>query len=283
MHIWLLSATLLVLAGLVGVLSSSLASGTETRSDRDSDSTLGLLTQSAGAPARLVPQVLSTRPHDPRAFTQGLVLHGGLLYESTGLYGESTLREVDPWTGEVYRRLDLPPNLFAEGLARVDDRLIQLTWVEGVAIEYDLATFERQQQAQYSGEGWGLCYDGEKLVMTDGSDQLFFRDPTTFEVIGQVGVRRDTVPQRRLNELECVGDSVYANVWQTDEIVRIDPRTGRVLAVIDASLLFPAEERRARAADVLNGIAYDPASETFLITGKLWPTIFEVRFVAAQG
>jgi len=231
-------------------------------------------------PARLRPEVMSVRPHDWRAFTQGLLLHNGLLYESTGLYGQSTLREVDPQTGEVYRRLDLPPNLFGEGLALVDDRLIQLTWIEGIAIVHDLPTFEKRAELRYSGEGWGLCYDGEKLVMSDGSDQLFFRDPTTFQLLGQVGVLLEGRPVRQLNELECVGDSIYANVWQTDDILRIDQRTGRVIAVVDASGLLTPEERRARPPDdVLNGIAYDATNDVFLVTGKRWPRLFEVRFV----
>jgi glutaminyl-peptide cyclotransferase len=279
---WLAGSIAVVLAGLALALGPSLASGIDgwTREEQSWRSPEAVLGQPAGSrPARLAPEVLSTRPHDSRAFTQGLLLHEAMLYESTGLYGESTLREVDPWTGEVYRRVDLPSSLFGEGLALVDDRLIQLTWTDGVAITYDLATFEKRTEVRYPGEGWGLCYDGEKLVMSDGSDQLFFRDPETFRLRGQVAVLREGRPLPRLNELECVGDSVYANIWQTDEIVRIDPRSGQVLAVIDASGLMPPAERRAHAADVLNGIAYDAASETFLLTGKLWPTIFEVRFV----
>ncbi len=229
---------------------------------------------------RLGLEVLSAWPHDTSAFTQGLLLYNGLLYESTGLVGSSALREVDPATGDELRRVDVPPPIFAEGLARVDNRLIQITWQNGVAFVYDLATFERTGEYRYSGEGWGLCYDGQRLVMSDGSNQLFFRDPRTFDLLGQVSVLRDGQPVARLNELECVGDQVYANVWQTDEIVDVERDTGRVLATIDASGLFSAQERPRSPDDVLNGIAYDPDKGTFLITGKRWPRLFEVRFAA---
>ncbi len=226
---------------------------------------------------RLQVQVLGSAPHDPRAFTQGLVFYDGSLYESTGLYGQSTVREVDRTTGEVRRQVRLDPTVFGEGLARVGDRLIQITWQQGVAFVYDLATFERVDQYSYTGEGWGLCSDGTRLVMSDGSSSLTFRDPQTFAAIGTVSVTLDSRPVDRLNELECVGDRVYANVWMTDQIVRIDPSSGRVDAVIDAAnLLAPAERS---GADVLNGIAYDPDQDVFLITGKLWPRLFAVRFV----
>jgi len=232
------------------------------------------------ASQRLGLEVLSVRPHDRSAFTQGLLLHNGLLYESTGLVGESSLREVDPHSGAVLRRMTVDPPVFAEGLALVDDRLIQLTWQSGVAFVYDLASFGKIQELRYTGEGWGLCYDGNRLVMSDGSNQLFFRDPGTFDLVGQIPVMRDGLPVTRLNELECVGDEVYANVWQTDEIVHIERDTGRVLATIDASGLLSPEEARARAPDdVLNGIAFDADTGTFLITGKRWPRLYEVRFV----
>ncbi len=232
------------------------------------------------APAqRLRVQVLGSEPHDRGAFTQGLVLDDGNLYESTGLYGRSSLREVDRATGEVRRQVQLDPATFAEGLARVVDRLIQLTWQQGVAFVYDLATLERLDQYSYTGEGWGLCYDGARLVMSDGSSSLTFRDPQTFVPTGTVSVTLDGRSIERLNELECVGDRVYANVWMTDEIVRIDPSTGHADAVIDASNLLAPSERLG--ADVLNGIAYDPDQDVFLITGKLWPRLFEVRFIPA--
>jgi glutaminyl-peptide cyclotransferase len=233
-------------------------------------------------PERLKVKVLATRPHDPAAFTQGLLVHEGSLYESTGLYSSSSLREVDPVSGVVKRKVDVPSEYFAEGLALVDDRLIQLTWKDQKALVYKLAGFASAGELHYEGEGWGLCWDGKRLVMTDGSDKLTFRDPKTFAFLGEVTVTRaDRMGERvlELNELECVDGVVYANVWQTDEILRIDPSNGRVTAVIDASGLLTPEERRK--TDVLNGIAWDPQRRVFLITGKLWPKLFEVTFVPA--
>jgi len=228
-------------------------------------------------PERLKVQVVSTRPHDPGAFTQGLVLDGDTLYESTGLNGKSSLREVDPRTGQVKRRLDVPYEYFAEGLALADGRLIQLTWQTEKAFVYSRADFKELGEFRYDGEGWGLCYDGSRLVMSDGSDRLTFRDPKTFAVQSILNVTRSGQPARELNELECVDGLIYANVWQTDNILRIDPKTGKVTGVIDASGLLTPEERQK--ADVLNGIAWSPKTKTFLITGKLWPKMFEVRFV----
>ena len=230
-------------------------------------------------PERLKVQVLSTRPHDPGAFTQGLVLDGDTLYESTGLNGKSSLREVDSQTGQVKRRLDIPYEYFAEGLALVDGRLIQLTWQAEKAFVYNRADFKEVGEFRYDGEGWGLCHDGTRLVMSDGSDRLTFRDPKTFAVQSILNVTLSGQPARELNELECVDGLIYANVWQTDNILRIDPKTGKVTGMIDASGLLTPEERQK--ADVLNGIAWNPRTKTFLITGKLWPKMFEVQFVPA--
>ena len=224
----------------------------------------------------LVVRIRSDRPHDPRAFTQGLELHGGRLYESTGGFGSSTLRRVDPRTGELEASVSLPADLFGEGLAVVGDRLIQLTWRAGQAIVWDPEEMREVGRLSYEGEGWGLCFDGRRLVMSDGSDTLTFRDSETFEVLGQVRVSLAGRSLTALNELECVDGAVWANVWQTDEIVRIDPFSGRVLAVVDASALLPTHERQR--ADVLNGIAWDAEAGTFLLTGKLWPRLFEVFF-----
>jgi glutaminyl-peptide cyclotransferase len=221
-------------------------------------------------------KVLASVPHDVAAYTQGLVWSEGALYESAGQYGQSSLRQVDPKTGKVLRSVQVPPRYFAEGLARVGDRLLQLTWQEGTALVYDLATFEQRSELPYSGEGWGLCFDGRRLILSDGSNHLSFRDPATFATTGGVNVLLDGRPAMQLNELECVDGAVYANVWQSDDILRIDPETGRVNAVIDASgLLTPQEAARA---EVLNGIAYKPETKTFLITGKYWPRMFEVVF-----
>jgi glutamine cyclotransferase len=230
------------------------------------------------SPERLKVRVISTHPHDASAYTQGLVWHDGSLYESAGQYGVSSLRQVDPATGEVRRSIDLPRQYFAEGLARVGDRLIQLTWQEGVAFLYRLSDFEKIGEHRYQGEGWGLCHDGTRLILSDGSDRLTFRDPETFEPTGEVRVRMAGAPVDRLNELECVEGAVYANVYQTEDIVRIDPETGEVTALIDASGLLGAADYQA-GAEVLNGIAYDPVSKRFLITGKNWPLLFEVELV----
>lgn len=228
----------------------------------------------------LVPEVIEAYPHDSGAFTQGLLLHDGYFYESAGQYGQSNLRQVDPESGEVLKQVDLNAQFFAEGLAQVDDRLIQLTWREGAAIVFDLESFEVVNVFQYTGEGWGLCYDGTNLYLSDGSSQLFVRDPQTFDLVNVINVtmRGEDVP--RLNELECVGDTVYANIWQTDYIVQIDKETGSVLARIDASDLLTSEERsQMESSAVLNGIAYDPDEDVFYITGKYWSKLFKVRFV----
>ncbi|MCA9573789.1 MAG: glutaminyl-peptide cyclotransferase [Sandaracinaceae bacterium] len=238
----------------------------------------------ANTPERLRVHVLRRLPHDPLAFTQGLFVHSdGRVFESTGLNGRSSVREVVLETGEVSRKRDVDARYFAEGLALVGDRLLQLTWQDGVAFEYDLETFAPRRELHYTGEGWGLCYDAgqDRLVMSDGSNRLVFRDPATFDARGEVRVTRSGRPQRMLNELECVDGVVYANVWQTDEIVRIDPSDGEVTAVIDARGLLTPEERRT--TDVLNGIAYLPESGHFLITGKEWPAMFEVTFSPASA
>lgn len=236
-------------------------------------------TSAEPAVERLKVKVLAVHPHDTQAFTQGLLWHEGALYESTGLYGRSSLRKVALATGEVQRIERLPDDLFAEGLALAGDRLVQLTWQEGRALVWSLPGFQRVAEHRYRGEGWGLCSDGRRLIMSDGSDRLAFRAPLSFEETGSVRVTRDGRAVGNLNELECVDGAVWANVWGSDEILRIDPRTGKVTAVVDASgLLSPAERA---ATDVLNGIAWVPERRTFLITGKLWPELFEVVFEPA--
>lgn len=246
---------------------------------------LGLFqTPTPQAVEHLVPKVLSTRPHDTHSYTEGLVWQDGTLYESAGLYGESNLRQVNPQTGEVLRQAKLEDKYFGEGIALVQDRIIQLTWKEGVAFEYDARTFEQLGTFSYEGEGWGMCFDGKQLYMSNGSHTISVRDPQTFAVTGTFDVTLDDQPVEQLNELECVDDSLYANVWLTNQIVRIDKATGQVTASIDASgLLTPQETAAAGSDGVLNGIAYDPASQTFLITGKHWPWMFQVQFVEPAG
>ncbi len=223
--------------------------------------------------------MLATHPHDTSAFTQGLLWSDGLLYESTGLRGQSVLRAVDLPSGRVLQETAADPRHFGEGLALVGDRLIWLTWQAGTAGVYHQDTLEQTGSFTYSGEGWGLCHDGDRLVMSDGTNTLTFRHPSTFEMLGSVPVTRaDGTPVNRLNELECVGDDVWANVWLTDRIVVINPDTGAVIAEADMAGIISPHPADADSNDVLNGIAYRPDTGTFLITGKRWPAIFEVRF-----
>lgn len=238
--------------------------------------------QAAAQVELLVPEVIATLPHDPTAFTQGLLFHEGRLLESTGLYGRSSLREVDPATGRVLRRVALEDRFFGEGLALVGDRLIQLTWREETALVYDLATFTELERWSYQGEGWGLCFDGAVLFRSDGSSTITLHDPTTFAVVGTLPVTMRGRPVPFINELECVGDKLYANVFLTDVIIVIDARSGIVTAQIDARALTRASGRPPVPDAVLNGIAYDPAEEVFYLTGKLWPTMFKVRFVPSE-
>ena len=222
-------------------------------------------------------EILRELTHDITAYTQGLLWQDGWLYESTGQYGESRLNRIDLESGDVVQQIRISPEFFGEGLALVDDRLIMLTYKAERAFVFDRDTFEQLHTFTYRGEGWGLCRDRQRLVMSDGSHTLTFRDPLTFEEVGSVAVTLRGRPQTQLNELECVGERVYANVYQEDYLVVIDPETGRVTHQIDASGLLTAEE--ARTVDVLNGIAYAPDTENFYITGKDWPKMFAVRFV----
>jgi glutamine cyclotransferase len=223
-------------------------------------------------------KVIAETPHDPTAFTEGLEFDGPALYESTGQLGQSQLRELDPATGAVLRAAPLPPDFFGEGIAIVGDRIWQLTWKNGIALEWDKANFTLLRQVPISGEGWGLCYDGNRLVRSDGTDRLRFHDPTSFAEIGSVPVTYQGQPFTGLNELECVDGQVWANVFPTDLIARIDPAAGKVTAVVDAARLLD-NARRAHAQQ-LNGIAYAGSGE-FLVTGKYWPSTFRVRLEVA--
>lgn len=224
-------------------------------------------------------RVVNEYPHDPAAFTQGLVYLDGVLYEGTGLEGESTLRRVALETGEVLQSRPLDPRYFGEGIAVVGDRVYQLTWRTGTCFVYDRETFEPLATFAYETEGWGLTTDGERLIMSDGTPRLVFRDPETFAEIGAIDVRYGARPVGNLNELEVVGDEIWANVWQTDLIARIDPATGGVVGWIDLSGLLPADAAGSRPVDVLNGIAHDPATGRIFVTGKLWPMLFEIEVV----
>ncbi|HEV8628978.1 MAG TPA: glutaminyl-peptide cyclotransferase [Thermoanaerobaculia bacterium] len=232
------------------------------------------------AAERLTVRVVARHPHDATAFTQGLLWHGGKLYESTGLYGRSSLRRVDLASGRVEERVDLPASLFGEGLALAGDRLVQLTWKEGRALFWSPATLAPLGERSYSGDGWGLASDGRRLVQSDGSSHLTYRDPQSFVPTGTLAVTDHGQPVALLNELEVVDGAIYANLWTTDEIVRIDPANGRVTARIDAGPLHEEVAQQGVSEDaVLNGIAWRPETATFLLTGKLWPTLFEVQLV----
>lgn len=233
--------------------------------------------------ARWTVEILERRPHDPTAFTQGLEMADGALYESTGLYGRSSLRRVDPATGAVTAETAVADDLFAEGLTVVDDWIVQLTWKAGRALVYDRATLGLVGEFAYEGEGWGLCRSGGELVMSDGSDRLARRDPESFELIGTVAVASVGVVVDRLNELECLDGLVIANVWQTPELLVIDIADGRVAAVIDGQPLIDDVVTAADpgAIDVLNGVAA-LGDGTFLMTGKLWPLMYRVKVIEAD-
>ncbi len=226
-------------------------------------------------------RVKNTIAHDPRNFTQGLVYHQGNLYESTGLAGRSTLQKTDARTGEVLKTEHVP-KVFAEGLALWENLLVQLTWRNGIAYIYDVSDFSPAGTFKYDTEGWGLTSDGKSLIMSDGTDAIYFRNPMSFSVERQIRVTLQGKPVRLLNELEYVDGRIYANVWMENHIVRIDPDGGGVDGVIDAGSLFRFLPPLGREA-VLNGIAYNDEAKTFFLTGKNWPLIFEVELVPESG
>ncbi len=224
-------------------------------------------------------EIIETFEHDTSAFTQGFELSEGRLFESTGLAGLSSIRELDPETGEVLRSSPVP-QVFAEGLTVIEEpagsTAIQLTWKDGVAFRYDLETFDVVDSYDSDGEGWGLCHDGDQLVMSDGSDRLTFRDSESFAPTGDVAVTLSDVPVLAINELECVGQAVWANIWQSPLIIQIDPSTGTVTRVLNAVGLIPTG-LAGNSSSVLNGIAYDAEDGTYLLTGKNWPVTYRVR------
>lgn len=223
-------------------------------------------------------EIVNIYPHDRGAFTQGLVFEEGILYEGTGLRGRSTLRTVDLETGDVQRLHSLPIRLFGEGVTVYGDRIYQLTWQAHVGFVYDKDTFELLQQFSYPTEGWGITHDGQRLIMSDGTSILHFLDPDTLEEIARIEVYDQNGPVIRLNELEYIQGEVYANIWKTDRIARIDPHTGRVTGWIDLTGLL-TEQDRVEPVDVLNGIAYDAENDRLFVTGKLWPKLFEIKIM----
>jgi glutamine cyclotransferase len=239
------------------------------------------LPAASNQPRRTAPvssyHVVHVFPHDPDAFTQGLVYLDGFLYEGTGLNGRSSIRKVRLDNGEVLQIQRLDQQYFGEGIAIVGNSLFELTWQAELGFIYDRTSFQRTGTFTYKGEGWGLTYDGKRLIMSDGTSYLRFIDPSTRKELSRIQVRDAGKPVERLNELEYVKGEVYANVWQTERIARISPSTGQVLGWIDLSgLLSP---REAQMADVLNGIAYDAQQDRLFVTGKLWPKLFEIKAV----
>ncbi len=222
-------------------------------------------------------EILEQLPHDREAYTQGLLFADGVLYESTGKYGASDVRRVDPATGEVLAIWEMGEEHFGEGLARVGDRLLQLTWKERIALSYDMS-LAAPDTLEFPSDGWGACYDGETLWTTSGGSIMFARDPGNLASKGQVQVERGGGAVFQVNELECVGEYVYANVYQSNDLIKIDKATGEVVAAWDLGPLVPPEFSGA-VEEVPNGIAYHPDSDTFFLTGKWWPVMYRVRLV----
>jgi len=223
-------------------------------------------------------KVVNTYPHDQSAFTEGLVFEDGVLYEGTGLHGQSNLRRVKLETGEILQIYELPPQFFGEGVTIYENKIIQLTWQSHIGFVYDKYSFKLLQEFNYPDEGWGITHDGKHLIMSDGTETLHFLDPETFEEIGQIEVYANDIPVTRINELEYVQGEIYANIWQTERIARIDPLTGQVFGWIDLKGILNPEDD-SKTVDVLNGIAYDTKNDRLFVTGKFWPKLFEIKLI----
>jgi glutaminyl-peptide cyclotransferase len=227
-------------------------------------------------------RVVHAYPHDQHAFTQGLVYVDGLLYESTGIKGQSSLREEDLETGRILRMQIDSDRYFAEGLTDWKNTLIQLTWQSHVALIYDRATFRQLRTFRYDGEGWGLTHDAKSLILSDGTATLHFFAPDTFKELRRIAVNDHGKPVTQLNELEFIHGEIYANIWHSNRIARISPASGRVLGWIDLKGLMPRDQLSSDEA-VLNGIAYDPDHDRIFVTGKLWPRVFEITVLPERA
>jgi glutaminyl-peptide cyclotransferase len=244
------------------------------------------LTLNASAAAdipRYTYRVVKTYPHDPQAFTQGLIFKDGFLYEGTGLKGQSSIRKVELETGKVLMQTQLPAEVFGEGITIWGDKVIGLTWTDQVGFVLDLQTLKLWRRFSYPGEGWGLTHNHRELIMSDGTAELRFLDPVSMRELRRLRVTANGQPLDRLNELEWVNGEIFANVWQTDRIARIDPKSGRVVGWVDLTGLLPAGDRSGGRVDVLNGIAYDTKGKRLFVTGKLWPTLFEIQLIKAAA
>ena len=269
----------LVIVLLSGLLVTGLSDCASAAPAQAAASSAAITAGVADGVPRLRPVVLGTLAHDTSAWTEGLEIDNGTLYESTGLAGRSQLRELDPGTGRLRRASPLPDGLYGEGLTVLGDRIWQLTWQDGVALGWDRNTLTPTRRVPWTGEGWGLCHTADgRVIASDGSDRLRVLSGTDLAPLGSVAVRIAGRPVAGLNELECTPSGVWANVYQTDWLVRIDPGSGAVTAAVDAAGLLTADLRAG--TDVLNGIAAIPGTDQFLLTGKFWPTMFRVRFVS---
>jgi glutaminyl-peptide cyclotransferase len=266
----------MVAAGTAAAVALAVFMQARGGADRQAPSTAAVSSrEGSGGPIVYGYRIVNVYPHDPEAFTQGLIFKAGFLFESTGLNGRSSLRKVRLEDGVVVQEHRLADEHFAEGLTDWSGRLFQLTWQPNLGFVYDLETFTQVRTFRYAGEGWGLARDERRLVMSDGTPNLRFLDPETLAQTGELLVHHDGIPVPNLNELELVNGEIFANVWQTDYIVTVDRSSGRVTGRIDlGGLLSPAERA---ATDVMNGIAHDPAGGRLFVTGKLWPKLFEIR------
>jgi len=229
------------------------------------------------APQRYKCKVIHTYPHDVAAFTQGLLYDHGLLYEGTGQESGSSLREVELETGKVIRQLNLEPSLFGEGITIYNDRIYQVTWTSKVGFVYNKSDFRTINKIFYQTQGWGLTTIDNRIVMSDGTNLLYFHEPEMFDAVSRIEVYDNEKKVDQLNELEYIDGEIWANIWQSDLIARIDPLSGKVNSYIDLSQVFPETERREANADVLNGIAYDQAGKRIFVTGKRWPKLYEIK------
>lgn len=260
----------LILVLLLSLAALQCNSGTTNTNAPRNDSPENAVVQSFGY------EIVNIWPHDPSAFTQGLVFLDGKMLESTGQVGRSSLRNIEIQTGRILKKLDVPPPYFAEGIAVLKNKIYQLTWEQELGFIYDAQSFEKLGEFKYDGEGWGLTTDGQSLILSDGSNRIRFIDPDSFQVTKTIAVMDAKVPVRDLNELEFVNGEIYANIWHDDRIAVVNPQTGRVTAWIDLSrLLQPGDVQDPEA--VLNGIAYDQSTGRLFVTGKLWPKLFEIK------
>lgn len=234
-----------------------------------------------GLPLRYTYRVVKVFPHDTKAYTQGLFWHNGYLYEGTGQYGSSELRKVEPESGKVVQRVSLERKYFGEGIALLDGKIYQLTWTDSLAIVYDAETFRVLKTFSYDGEGWGLTTDGEKLYMSDGSNRITVRDPKTFAEERTINVMNGSNRVRNINELEWIDGEIWANLYTTEQVARIDPSTGNVVGIIDFSRIQSPSDQTPQT-DFFNGIAYDPATGNIYVTGKNWNKMYQVEIIGKK-